>query len=71
MRKLLKIGTKVDSRFGEAKVTSIDLCENEGDKEGIRVEKIWVDLKDRCIFDLDNGHWCYGYQITPEEVANA
>ena len=71
MRKLIKIGTKVDSRFGEAKVTSIDLCENAGEKEGIHVEKIRVDLKDRCIFDLDNGHWCYGYQITPQEVANA
>jgi hypothetical protein len=71
MRKLIKIGTKVDSRFGEAKVTSIDLCENAGEKEGIHVEKILVDLKDRCIFDLDNGHWCYGYQITPQEVANA
>ena len=71
MRKLIKIGTKVDSRFGEAKVTSIDHCENEGDKEGIRGEKIWVDRKDRCIVDLDNGHWWYGYHITPEEVANA
>jgi hypothetical protein len=71
MRQLIKIGTKVDSKFGEAKVTSIELCEAEGLKEGIHVDKVWVDLKDRCVFDLDNGHWCYGYQITPEEVANA
>jgi hypothetical protein len=63
MRRVVKIGTKVDSRFGEAKVTGIDLCEKEGEKDGIRVDRIWVDLKDRCIFDLDNGHWCYGYQL--------
>ena len=63
MRKLIKKGTKVLTKFGEAKVTAIDLCQNEGDKEGIRVDKIWVDLKDRCIFDMDNGHWAYGYQV--------
>ena len=63
MRKLIKKGTKVLTKFGEAKVTAIDLCQKEGDKEGIRVDKIWVDLKDRCIFDMDNGHWAYGYQV--------
>jgi hypothetical protein len=68
MRKLIKIGTKVTTRFGEAKVKGIDLCQREGDKEGIRVDKIWVDLKDRCVFDMDNGHWAYGYQV---EVNNA
>jgi hypothetical protein len=63
MRRIVKIGTKVDSRFGEAKVTGINLCEKEGEKYGIQLDRIWVDLKDRCIFDLDNGHWCYGYQL--------
>ena len=63
MRKLIKKGTKVLTKFGEAKVTAIDLCQKEGDKEGIRVDKIWLDLKDRCIFDMDNGHWAYGYQV--------
>jgi len=63
MRKLIKKGTKVLTKFGEAKVTAIDLCQKEGDKEGIRVDKIWIDLKDRCIFDMDNGHWAYGYQV--------
>ena len=63
MRKLIKKGTKVLTKFGEAKETAIDLCQKEGDKEGIRVDKIWVDLKDRCIFDMDNGHWAYGYQV--------
>jgi hypothetical protein len=68
MRKLIKLGTKVDSRFGEGKVVGIALCEREGEKEGIAIDKVWIDLKDRCVFDLDNGHWCYGYQITPSPV---
>jgi len=68
MRQLIKIGTKVNTRYGEAKVKGIDLCKNEGDKEGIRVEKIWVDLKDRCVFDMDNGHWAYGYQVEVQDA---
>jgi len=20
-------------------------------------------LKDRCVFDMDNGHWAYGFQV--------
>jgi hypothetical protein len=53
----------VRTRFGEAKVTGIELCEREGEKEGIPMKKIWVDLKDRCVFTFDNGHWQYGYQV--------
>ena len=46
-RKIIKIGTKVVTRHGEAKVTGIELCQN-GEKYGI---------------DMDNGHWSYGYQV--------
>jgi len=67
MRKYIKIGTKVDSRFGEAKITGIEFCEAEGMKEGIAMDKIFVGDKDRCVFDLDNGHWQYGYQVTLTE----
>ena len=70
-RKFIQQGTRVDSRFGAAKVTRIELCRVAGEKEGLQVDKIFVEDKDRCVFDLDNGHWCYGYQITVEEVANA
>ena len=63
MRTYIKIGTKVDSRFGEAKVTGIELCKNHSEKYGIGMEKVFVEDKDRCIFDMDNGHWAYGYQI--------
>lgn len=63
MRKQLQIGTKINCRFGEAKITAIELCEHEGLKEGIPMKKVWIDLKDRCVFSLDNGHWQYGYQV--------
>ena len=59
----IEIGTKVDSRFGEAKVTGIELCKSHSEKYGIDVPKVFVEDKDRCVFDLDNGHWAYGYQI--------
>lgn len=68
MRQMIKIGTKVTTRFGEAKVTGIELCKNHSEKEGIRIDKIWLQDKDRCVFDMDNGHWAYGYQV---EVNNA
>jgi len=62
-RKFIQQGTKVNSRFGDAKVTRIELCRAVGDKEGLQVDKIFVEDKDRCVFDLDNGHWQYGTQV--------
>ncbi len=62
-RQYIKIGTKVDSRFGEAKITGIELCK-AGEKYGIGMDKIFVEDKDRCTFDMDNGHWAYGYQVS-------
>ena len=41
-----------------------ELCQN-GEKYGIDQKKVFVEDKDRCTFDLDNGHWSYGYQIQP------
>jgi len=67
MRKYIMIGTKVDTRWGEAKVTGIELCESHSEKYGIGMDKVFVEDKDRCVFDMDNGHWSYGYQIS---VAN-
>ena len=64
MRTMIKIGTKVDSNHGEAKVTGIELTK-DGSKYGIGMDKIFIEDKDRCVFDLDNGHWAYGYQINP------
>ena len=67
MRKYIQIGTKVVTRFGEAKVTGIDLCQNVWEKEGLPVDKIFVTDKDRCVFDMDNGHWAYGPQVALEK----
>ena len=67
MRKYIQIGTKVVTRFGEAKVTGIDLCQNAWEKEGLSVDKIFVTDKDRCVFDMDNGHWAYGPQVALEK----
>ena len=52
----------------KAKVVGIELV-NEGQKEnGVAIEQIPVEVKDNCVFDLDNGHWAYGYQI--REITN-
>ena len=56
MKKFIKIGTKVVTRHGEAKVTGIELCQN-GEKYGIDMKQVFVEDKDRCVFDMDNGHW--------------
>ena len=68
-RQYIMVGTKVNSNHGEAKVTGIELCKN-GEKYGIDMPKIFVEDKDRCTFDLDNGHWAYGSQLTLIEGHN-
>ena len=62
MRKYIMIGTKVVTRHGEAKVTGIELTQ-AGEKYGIPQDKVFVEDKDRCVFDMDNSHWSYGYQV--------
>ena len=44
-RKFIKIGTKVDSPWGETKVTGIELCQN-GEKYGIDMPKIFLEDMD-------------------------
>ncbi len=43
-------------------IVSMELCE-VGEKYGVEILVVTYDLKDRCVFVLDNGHWCYGNQI--------
>ena len=62
-RTFIKIGTKVLTRHGEAKVKGIELTDGKS-KYGIPQEKIFVADKDRCVFDMDNGHWSYGHQVS-------
>ena len=66
----IKIGTKVIWRNSwgkdaprEAVVRKIEKCVDKGSKYGKRVDAISWDDKDYGVYDLDNGHWCYGYQI--------
>ena len=70
MNKRLKKGTKVLYRplfgFGpqtEVTILSIDRCERKGSKYGKEVNSIPFKDKDYGVYDLDNGHWCYGDQI--------
>jgi hypothetical protein len=63
-RKFIQIGTKVETRFGEAKVTGIELCREAWEKDGLSMDRIYTVDKDRCVFDMDNGHWAYGPQVT-------
>ena len=66
----IKIGTEVIYRPAwatetpkTAKITCIEKCKREGDKYGKNVEQIaWIS-KNYGVYDLDDGHWCYGYQI--------
>ena len=67
---VIRIGTKVTYRANSgrglvraAHVTKIDLCE-PGEKYGEEVQEIEFGMKDDCTFDLDDGHWCYGDQIS-------
>lgn len=65
---LIKVGTKVrHTSFSgvsyEGVVTCIELCEN-GSKYGRKVSTMPLGQEDRRFnITLDNGHWCYGYQV--------
>tara|TARA_R110000796_G_scaffold100582_3_gene209256 strand:- start:321 stop:512 length:192 start_codon:yes stop_codon:yes gene_type:complete len=60
---MIKIGDNVNTKFGIAAITHIELCEAVGEKYGIAVVCVSDDDKDLCVFDLDNKHWQYGTQI--------
>jgi len=59
----LKVGQKIFGKFGWAKIKNIELVEVVGEKEGISVNEVWINLVDRCVFDMDNGHFEYGSDI--------
>ena len=64
MKKRLYINDVVTTKFGQARIKSIDLYEVHamvGDH--ISVKSVWSNLTERCVFDLDNNKWVYGYQI--------
>lgn len=47
----------------QTKVEGIELCRSIGGKYGKPVKEIDVKNIERGVFDLSDGHWCYGYQI--------
>ena len=68
--KTLKVGMAVIYRpsWGydapvEVKVENIELCDCPGCKYGDIVDEVAVEDVERSTFDLDNGHWAYGFQI--------
>jgi len=69
----LKIGDEViwRGRWGkeapeQVKITSIEVC--NGSKYGMGLSEVeWSDIKlnpRNYVFDLNNEHWAYGYQLT-------
>lgn len=67
---ILHLGDSVNSKFGPSAVKQITLVSEQWDKgesDGVPVPHIaWnLVLNGWAIVDLENGHWCYGDQITP------
>lgn len=68
--KTIKVGMKVVYRGSwghdapkETTIEYIELCEN-GEKYGEPMSEVSVKDIKNCTFDLADGHWAYGYQIT-------
>lgn len=68
MKDTIEIGDKVMCRHGIATIRYIELCEYPGQKYGDPVDLVSIDLKNYCVFDLSNGHWQYGSQISPVTI---
>ena len=69
---LIRIGDTVLCRGGwgseapqPVTITHLEICVVEGDKYGLPVTELPWSKKGCAVVDLDNGHWCYGYQIEP------
>ena len=77
MADVLKVGDEVKSKFGPATVTQIDLLACAGIKADDgpiqQVQSLAWDLVGGgwAIVHLDNGHWCYGYQVEPAGLLEA
>lgn len=72
MKSTLYVGDTVLCRGGfgnhaalPAKVRAIEKCA-PGDKYGDDVQSLpWTQVPTCAVVDLDDGHWAYGWQITP------
>ena len=68
--KTIKIGSKVSYKGAwgtqpekEVIIEGIEKCVEEDMKYGKPVDEIDWSEKDYGVYDLSDGHWCYGYQI--------
>ena len=59
----LKIGDSVISPYGISNISNITLTEKSGNKYGLEVDEVYINLLDRTVVDLDDGHWVYGKQL--------
>lgn len=73
---LIRVGDTVlcRGRYGRESalpvtITHLELCVEEGDKYGVPVTELPWSEKGRAVVDMSNGHWAYGSQIEPLEVA--
>ncbi len=48
----------------ETTVENIEICPIENCKYGDEVDEVAVEDIRRCVIDLSDEHWCYGWQIT-------
>lgn len=60
MKNTIRVGDLISTRHGTSKIKKIELCEKPGEKYGIPVKRVFTNLLDRVIIDLENGHWTYG-----------
>lgn len=63
MKNTIQIGDLISTRHGTSKIKKIELCEKPNEKYGIPVKKIFTNLLDRVIIDLENGHWTFGSEV--------
>lgn len=61
----ISVGDCINSKYGPVMVKFIELMPVDGQVEdGIPMKEVWLSLKDYCVFDLSNGHWARGEDLT-------
>lgn len=70
MKDMIRIGDFVMVRGAwgteppkRVQILGMELCAAPRQKHGVPVNEVPATLKDYINFDLNNGHWAYGYQI--------
>ena len=65
MRDFTYVGDVVQTEYGLSKIKKIEIMPEPRhySKCGINVKKMFTNLLEYCIIDLDNGHFVYGDQI--------